>query len=180
MKIGVLSDTHIPTLLPALPPRVLEVFDGIDIILHVGDVGDLSVLQQLEPIAQTFAVMGDQDPPEVKKYLQEKQRLEFSNRAVGLVHGHRSLTSAGFLRRMIYRFNREKQRQDLYSAVAREFNDVDAIIFGHTHEPYIKMHGAVLLFNPGSVARPANPNSRGTVGILEITPFAIKGRIIPL
>ncbi|MBI5300848.1 MAG: metallophosphoesterase family protein [Chloroflexi bacterium] len=180
MKIGVLADTHIPTILPALPPRILELFNGIDIILHVGDVCDLTVLQQLEPIAQTFAVSGDQDSPEVKKYLQEKQRLEFSERAVGLVHGHRALTDGGFVRRMVYRFNREKQRQDLYAGVLREFDNVDAIIFGHTHEPYIKMHGGVLLFNPGSVARPTNANSRGTVGILEITPFAIKGRIVPL
>jgi uncharacterized protein len=180
MKIGVLSDTHIPAIIPALPSRVLELFDGVDIILHVGDVCDISVLQQLEPIAQTFAVYGDQDSVEVKKYLQEKQRLEFSNRSVGLVHGHRAANSGGLFRQILYRLNHAKQMEDMYAAVLREFNDVDAIVFGHSHTPYIKMHGGILLFNPGSVARPTDPNSRGTVGMLEITPFAIKGRILPL
>jgi len=166
--------------LPALPPRILELFTGIDIILHVGDVCELAVLQQLEPIAQTFAVAGDQDSAEVKKYLQEKQRLEFSGRSVGLVHGHHVLTGNDFLRRAMYRFNPARQREDFYAAVANEFKDVDVIAFGHTHEPYIKMHGGVMLFNPGAVARPTNPTSRGTIGILEITPFAIKARVIPL
>jgi len=180
MKIGVLADTHIPNLLPALPPRILELFNGIDIILHVGDVCDLAVLQQLEPLAQTFAVSGDQDSAQVKKYLQEKQRLEFSNRSVGLVHGHHVLAHHNFLQQLRHRFNPARQRQDFYTAIAREFNDVDVIVFGHTHEPYIKMHGGTMLFNPGSVARPTSPTSRGTIGILEITPFAIKARVIPL
>jgi putative phosphoesterase len=61
MKIGVLADTHVPDMLPGLPARVLDLFNGMDIILHAGDVSDLGVLQQLEPIAQTFAVHGDRD-----------------------------------------------------------------------------------------------------------------------
>ncbi len=180
MKIGVLADTHVPDILPALPPRVLEVFSGVDIILHVGDICDLSVLQQLEPIAQTFAVYGDRDGPEVRKFLQEKQRLEFANRSVGLVHGHRSAETGSLFKKLVYRLNRAKQTEDLCASVLREFNDVDAIVFGHSHAPYIKMHGGILLFNPGSVAKPADTTSRGSIGILEISAFAIKGRILPL
>ena len=182
MKIGVLADTHVPDILPALPARVFDVFAGVDIILHACDVTDLAILQQLEPIAQTFAVFGEQDSPEVKRYVEEKSRLEFANRAVGLVHGHRALETTGVFKRMLYRVNRARQMEDLYDKVLREFADVsvDAIVFGHSHQPYIKMHGGVLLFNPGSVARPAEPNSRGTVGMLEISAYAIKGRIISL
>ena len=177
MKIGVLADTHIPELLRALPPRVLEVLHGVDIILHVGDICDLSVLQQLEPIAQTYAVYGDRDGAQVRQFLQEKQRLEFANRAVGLVHGHHAW-EGGFGTRLSYRMSRAKRQSALCQSVLREFTDVDAIIFGHSHAPYIKMHGGVLLFNPGAVV--SSNHQGGTMGILDIGANAIKGRIVPI
>lgn len=177
MKIGVLADTHIPEQLAALPASVLQVLRGVDIILHVGDVCELDVLQQLEPIAQTYAVYGDQDSTQVRQFLQEKQRLEFENRAVGLVHGHHAW-EGDWGTRLSYRLSAGKRSSALRASVLREFKDVDAIVFGHSHEPYIKMHGAVLLFNPGSIV-PRNGRS-GTMGILEIGPNAIKGRIVPI
>jgi putative phosphoesterase len=177
MKIGVLADTHIPDLLPALPSSVLELLQGVDIILHLGDICELKVLQQLEPIAQTYAVYGDDDTAQVRQFLQEKQRLEFANRAVGLVHGHHAW-EGGFGTRLSYQLNPAKRASALREAVLREFNDVDAIVFGHSHEPYIKMHGAVLLFNPGSIV-PRN-GKNGTMGILEISSQDIKGRIVTI
>jgi putative phosphoesterase len=178
MKIGVLADTHIPELLPALPPRVLEVLQGVDIILHVGDICHLGVLQQLEPIAQTYAVYGDRDGAQVRQFLQEKQRLEFANRAVGLVHGHHAW-EGDFGTRLALRLSRSRRTAVLCESVLREFTDVDAIIFGHSHEPYIKMHGGVLLFNPGSVL-PRNARGSGSIGMLDIGAHAIKGRIVPI
>ncbi len=177
MKIGVLADTHIPELLPTLPARVLDALRGVDIIFHVGDICDLSVLQQLEPIAQTYAVYGDRDNAQVQQFLQEKQRLEFGNRAVGLVHGHHAW-EGDFGTRLAWRVSRAKRMAALCESVLREFNDVDAIIFGHSHEPYIKMHGSVLLFNPGSAV--SKNNRSGTIGILDMGANAIKGRIVPI
>jgi putative phosphoesterase len=175
MKIGVLADTHIPQLLPALPPRVLELLRGVDIILHLGDVCELNVLQQLEPIAQTYAVSGDSDSAQIRQFLPDKQRLEFATRAVGLVHGHHAW-EGGWGTRLSYWMDPSRRASALRQAVLREFSDVDAIVFGHSHAPYIKMHGAVLLFNPGSVV-PFN-GQRGTMGILEIGPQVITGRIV--
>ncbi|MCL4487093.1 MAG: YfcE family phosphodiesterase [Chloroflexi bacterium] len=177
MKIGVVGDTHVPELVPALPARVLAALRGVDIILHVGDICELGVLQQLEPIAQTYAVAGDRDDGQVRQYLQEKQRLEFGNRAIGLVHGHHAW-EGDWLTRMSYRISRAGRLNALCASVLREFDDVDAIVFGHSHEPYIKMHGGVLLFNPGS-AVPAK-RKQATIGILEINPRAIKGRIVQI
>lgn len=175
MRIGVIADTHIPETLPELPPRVFEAFNGVDLILHAGDICDLAVLQQLEPLAQTFAVFGDRDNSGVRQCLQERQRLEFSNRALGLVHGHRAWQGDA-LTRLMYRFSSTRRHKSLYASVLREFNGVDVIIFGHSHTPYIKMHGGVLLFNPGAVVpRASQP---GTLGILEVGAHAIKGRII--
>ncbi|MDE3088084.1 MAG: metallophosphoesterase family protein [Chloroflexota bacterium] len=177
MKIGVLADTHVPDLLPALPPRVLETLRGVDIILHVGDICDLGVLQQLEPIAQTYAVYGDRDSAQVRQFLQEKQRLQFANRAVGLVHGHHAW-EGGLGVRLRFQLDRARRLQTLCASVLREFTDVDAIVFGHSHAPYIKMHGGVLLFNPGSVV-PRDGRS-GSIGFLEISSNAIKGRIVTI
>ena len=177
MKIGVLSNSLIPSALPTLPERVIEIFNGVDIILHAGDICELQVLQQLEPIAQTYAVYGEQDNALVRKYLQESQRLEFANRAIGLIHGHRAWQGNVF-ERARYLLDRNAQLESLYAYVLRGFSDVHAIVFGHTREPYMKMHGGVLLFNPGSVVQ--SPGHTASVGILEIGANTIKGRIIPL
>jgi putative phosphoesterase len=176
MKIGVLADTHVPSN-SLLPSAVLDAVRGMDIILHAGDVGGIAVLQQLEPIAQTYAIFGEQDDAKVRKYLQEKQRLEFENRSIGLVHGNRALEGS-ILARLSYNMNRNAKLQAVCNAVLADFPDVDAIVFGHTHEPYMKMHGGVLLFNPGAAVLPSG--KPGSIGVLEITPQAIKGRIISL
>jgi putative phosphoesterase len=179
MRIGVLSDTHVPDILPELPPRLFEVFNGVDLILHAGDVCSLAVLQQLEPLAQTFAVYGDCDDAQVKTFLQDRQRLDFAQRSIGLVHGHRAW-HGDWWTRLAYRFDATRRDRALTSYVLREFatENIDAVIFGHSHAPYIKMHGSVLLFNPGSATpRGGQP---GTAGILEIGMYAIKGRIVTL
>ncbi|MBI4791053.1 MAG: metallophosphoesterase family protein [Chloroflexi bacterium] len=177
MKIGVLSNTLVPTALPTLPERVFEIFNGVDIILHAGDICDLQVLQQLEPVAQTYAVYGEQDNQLVRKYLQATQRLEFANRAIGLIHGH-GAWEGNLIQRARYLFDRKAQLECLYTYVLSGFTDVHAIVFGHSREPYMKMHDGVLLFNPGSVAQ--LPGQPASVGILEIGANTIKGRIVPL
>ena len=177
MKIGVLGDTHVPDLLAEIPARVLDVLQGVDIILHVGDITRLSVLQQLEPIAQTFAVYGEQDSPEVKKYLQASQRLEFADRSIGLIHGDQAWNTH-WLTRAQMRFSRTRRDQVLRAFVLREFAGVDVIVYGHTHAPYIKMHNGVLLFNPGTTLPRAGQS--GSVGMLEVNRNSLKGKIIPI
>jgi putative phosphoesterase len=177
MKIGVLADTHVPDMFPALPARVLELFNGVDIIVHAGDISDLAVLQQLEPIAQTFAVSGEHDTAQVRQYLQEKQRLSFDGRSVGIVHGHRAWEGS-VIRQMVYQLNRTRRAETLLGYVLRQFNDVDVVVFGHSHTPYMKMHGSTLLFNPGSLL--PRFGRVGSVGLLEINATAIKGHIVAI
>lgn len=177
MKIGVIGDTHVPDLVPEVPARVLTLLNGVDIILHVGDITRLSVLQQLEPIAQTFAVYGDQDGPEVAKYLQDKHRLEFANRSMGLIHGHQA-DQVSFFRKIWYSMSRTRREDALRAYVLREFPNVDVVVYGHSHVPYVKMHGGVLVFNPGAVVPRAGET--GSIGMLEIVQNSITGKIIPL
>ena len=65
MKVGVLSDTHVPTIVSALPPAIYDIFQGVDLILHAGDIVELSVLDDLRAIAPVEAVAGNVDSAEV-------------------------------------------------------------------------------------------------------------------
>ena len=61
MKIGIISDTHIPEAQPQLWPQVFEAFKGVDCILHAGDITDASVLAALSAHAPVHAVLGNND-----------------------------------------------------------------------------------------------------------------------
>lgn len=178
MKIGVIADTHIPDLRRSLPARVMEIFSSVEIVLHAGDITSLDVLQQLqESVSLTFAVYGENDSPEVRTYLQESQVLEFGGLRVGLIHGNRE-TRGGLNDRMARLLKRDPYNPDYIQFILSRFNNVDAIVFGHTHIPYAKVQEGVFLFNPGSI-NPSN-NNEPSVGLLEITSRGIRGRVLPI
>jgi hypothetical protein len=54
--LGLISDTHMPERWPELPGAIFDVFAGVDLILHAGDVGELWVLDRLSAIAPVLAV----------------------------------------------------------------------------------------------------------------------------
>lgn len=177
MKIGVISDTHIPDLRRTLPARVMEIFSSVEIVLHAGDITSIQVLQQLqESVSLTFAVYGEDDSPEVKAYLQESQVLEFGGLRIGLIHGNRQ-GRADVNSRLNRLLRREPYAPEYIHFILTRFTNVDAIVFGHTHIPYAKVHEGVFFFNPGSI----NPyRNEATVGLLEINNRGIRGRILPI
>ena len=61
MRIGLLSDTHIPEAMPELWPQVFTELENVDVILHAGDIYDYSVLDQLESVARVYAALGNGD-----------------------------------------------------------------------------------------------------------------------
>jgi putative phosphoesterase len=179
MKIGVVSDTHIPALGPGLPSRLVEVFRGLDILLHVGDVCELYVLEDLqEMFTLTFAVWGETDSDEVQHYLDETRVVRFGDRALGMIHGHQygeaQKRASGWLNRIFRRVPDPGTLEDFLLAQF-EGENVDAIVFGHTHVPHVKTHNGVLLFNPGA-ARPG-PGRQPSAGILEVEERSISGKI---
>lgn len=157
--IGVLSDTHIPKTAQNVPERIIKEFKGVDLILHAGDLVEMSVLKRLEALAPIRAVYGNMDPPEVKASLPEKDVILFEGFRIGLIHG----------------FGPPGQIVD---AVSGAFSAVDAIVFGHSHTPLVQKIKKTLFFNPGS------PTDKifapyASFGILEIGEN-ITGRIIRL
>ena len=89
MKIAVISDTHIPDRAGEIPPKVLEEFKKVDMIIHAGDLVDISVLNDLRRVCKNVsAVWGNMDPEEIKQTLPEKEILQIANFRIGLIHGH--------------------------------------------------------------------------------------------
>ena len=131
MKVGVISDTHIPSIMPALPPAVFEIFKGVDLILHAGDIVELSVLDELSAIAPVEAVAGNMDGSEVHSKLPPKKVIPIGGYSVGLIHGK-------------YKIDVQKEM------IMKEFERVDLIIYGHSHTPFWGKVGGVYFLNPGS------------------------------
>lgn len=71
MIIGVISDTH-----GYFHPSIAEAFSDVDLILHAGDVGPVSVLTELEAIATVRGVYGNVDGPPVRGRFQETERFQ--------------------------------------------------------------------------------------------------------
>lgn len=132
IKVGVLSDTHIPKKAKALPDEVLRGFEGCSLILHAGDIMERGVIARLEQIAPVMAVAGNNDPPDLLEELGLTKIVEFEGIKIGLTHGHKG------------------GRGTTMDRAIRTFQGVDCIVFGHNHFPYNAIQDGVLIFNPGS------------------------------
>ncbi|HET7616156.1 MAG TPA: metallophosphoesterase family protein, partial [Bacillales bacterium] len=65
MKIGVVSDTHMPAHGRELPEILLNGLEGVDLILHAGDWQTLEVYERFREIAPVEGVSGNVDGPEI-------------------------------------------------------------------------------------------------------------------
>lgn len=131
MKVGVISDTHVPAIVPSLPPRVFDIFRGVDLILHAGDIVELSVLDELSAIAPVEAVAGNMDGIEVQGRLPAKKVISIGKYTVGLIHGKYKIAI---------------QRE----MIMKEFEHVDLIVYGHSHMPFWGKVNDIYFLNPGS------------------------------
>jgi uncharacterized protein len=157
MKVGVLSDTHVPTIMTALPPVIFDIFRDVDLILHAGDIVEMSVLEELRALAPVEAVAGNMDDSETREKLPYKRVITLGRYTAGLIHGK-------------FKINVQQEM------IRKEFEDVDMIIYGHSHTPFWGKVNGVYYLNPGSPTdkRYAPYNS---VALLEIGE-ELKARII--
>lgn len=117
-----------------LPAALREGLEGVDLIVHCGDMVASMAIPLFEAIAPLQAVAGNNDPPELHARFGKRKILEFGAVRIGVVHGHDGI-GRSTLARAQNAFKNER---------------VDAILFGHSHIPYCERHDGVLLFNPGS------------------------------
>jgi len=140
MNIGVISDTH-----NFLDPKIHELFAGVNHILHAGDIGNATIISELEEIAPVTAVYGNTD---MNLSFKETEVIELGTRKFLIHHIVNPLALD----------DRLKER------VARA--QPHAVVFGHTHRTFCETIGGVLYFNPGSACKPRFGLGR-TVAILH-------------
>ena len=169
MRIGLITDTHIPIDAKALPPQVFQAFSGVDLILHAGDIYIASVLDELESIAPVLAAEGDDDFGDIRKdgRVKHKHVLKLEGQTLWLIHeGPYPHMFASWQTR---------------NPAAQDGHDTpDIIIFGHHHSVTLRRESGVLLVNPGSPTFLHYRRGLGTVGILDIDSGEAEAHIIQL
>ena len=150
LSIGIISDTH-----GHLPASVHDIFRGVDAILHAGDIGDESILDELRMIAPVLAVRGNMDWGDWARDLPGAEIISIGAIQIGIVH-------------------------DPYQLPA-EFNarNCQVIVNGHTHRALIEEKKKVLHVNPGSAGQPRS-NRPASVALLQIRDGLITAEIVPL
>lgn len=143
IRIGAIADTH-----GLFDPVVRRHFKGVDHIVHAGDIGDRSVIEQLEQIAPVTAVSGNIDDKQCR--LPSETVIELAGLCIAIRH---ILYEGGKLTEGGRTFLQETQP--------------DICVFGHTHQPKVEWFGKTLLFNPGSAGPKRFKLPRG-LGILVL------------
>jgi uncharacterized protein len=155
LRVGLISDTH-----GLLRPEVFDVFQGVDHILHAGDVGDPDILDALEALAPVTAVWGNVDGWDVRNRVVEEARLELGGVTVVITHGQQFGSPTA-------------------EAVAAAYPDAGLVLFGHSHTPGIVRVGRVLTVNPGS-AGPRRFSLPVTAAIGEFFEGTVSAELVQL
>lgn len=171
MKIGVVSDTH-----GYFYPRLHEVLEGVEVILHAGDVDSPDVLEELKKVASLHAVRGNVDGDELNLPL--TRTLKLAGVQIEMQHilpAHQSELQAWS--RSALQGQPLPKRSHTF---LRNYDEATrVVIFGHSHEPCLITMSQTLFFNPGSAGKRRFSLPR-CCGLLEISSKEIKGMIVSL
>lgn len=152
--IGLIADTH-----GQMRPRIADVFSGVRMILHAGDVGGPAVLAALSAIAPVEAVYGNVDDPHDPS-LHKERVVSVDGVTIHVSHGHELGSPTPAL------------------VLARYTGDV--VVFGHTHRAVVERDAAGrLAINPGA-AGPRRFNLQPSVALLTITAGVAEVEIVAL
>jgi hypothetical protein len=150
MKIGVISDTH-----GLLRPEAFAALEGVQRILHAGDIGGRAILEALSRIAPVTAVRGNVDRDRCGATLPETEVVEIAGISIYMLHDLAQLDlkpeAAGFR----------------------------IVVYGHSHRPKMEEKNGVLYFNPGSAGR-RRFRLPVSVGRLEIRSGDVFGELVSL
>ena len=149
LRVAVIADTHSPRFWKAMPAAVATQLDGVDVILHAGDVCTPDVLDELAAYAPVHVVLGNNDGPDVAAWgAPETLEMELDGLKVAMIHD-------------------SGQKDGRAARMRRLFPDADLVVFGHSHIPWDTEWQGQRLFNPGSPTDKRR-QPRGTMGQLVI------------
>lgn len=159
--VGLLSDTHIPYRLPRLPQEVIDAFEGVDVILHAGDVDVPQALTPLRRIAPVHAVRGNvhvTDFSDGGAEFPAEVRLELAGVRIVLTHAHQpgllGFVAKGFhvVQYWLGLTDNERLNRLIVPRLVRAYPEADVIVFGHSHAAHVEWVDGTLLINPGAVS----------------------------
>ncbi len=148
--MGVISDTH-----GLLLPEALKALEGVDRIIHAGDIGPPEILGELRTIAPVTAVRGNMDFGGWTRDLQGTEVVEIGGAAIYVLH--------------------DLDQLDLNPGAA----GFHAVFFGHTHQPEVKWADGILYLNPGS-AGPVRGSKPVSLALVNVVDGRLTPRIVPL
>ena len=162
MRVAVISDTHSPRHWKRCPPAVARALEGVDLILHAGDVCLAETLVELEQFAPVRAVLGNNDGPDVAEWgAPETLELELEGLRVAMTHDSGARTGRG-------------------ARLKRLFPTAELVVFGHSHIPWDEVYAGQRAFNPGSPTDKRR-QPQGTMGELVVEDGAlVSARIFPV
>lgn len=121
MRIGLIADTH-----GLLRPQALAALQGVDHLIHAGDIGGPQILAELERIAPLSVVRGNNDGGAWADGIPESLTLRFGAISLYVLHDLKQL------------------------AIDPKAEGIDVVIAGHSHKPLHEERDGVLYLNPGS------------------------------
>ena len=149
MLAGIISDTH-----GLLRPEALKALQGVDRILHGGDVGNAEVLEALREIAPVVAVRGNNDNGSWADDLPQWEVAELEGVFVYMIHN--------------------LQEMDISPS-----GSFQVVVSGHSHKPSVEERRGVLYVNPGS-AGPRRFDLPITIALLRVTGDQATAEILEL
>lgn len=133
MKIAVISDTHVHKKLDKLEKFFKEKLKDVDLIIHAGDYTNNKVLPYIKKNYRFVGVYGNNDKDDTKSKVKEKEIVTLNNYKIGIYHGH----------------GKNKNTLENVYEIFKDDN-LDIIIFGHSHKPFLTTKDKTLIINPGS------------------------------
>jgi putative phosphoesterase len=199
-RIGLIGDDHNAAEDGStLPDEVLQAFADVDLIIHLGHMGQRTqlgrgVLDRLGAVAPVLAVRdysADESgemfvtPADEERVAGLTRVIEADGTRIGAVHslsqppGPAITTPPGGLP--------ELSRVDVAQVLGEKFGGpVDVVAFGSSHRPAVAFAEGVLFVNPGSPTYGKGPGRipgqtpLGTVGILDLDGKAATFEIVEL
>ncbi|MDD5759381.1 MAG: metallophosphoesterase [Desulfobulbaceae bacterium] len=157
LTIGILSDTHLSRLTTEFEERVARCFKGVSVVLHAGDLTTPSLLKAFGD-REIHAVHGNMCSTASCQLLPRKKTITLGNFTIGLIH-------------------RVGNSYDFEDQLLDEFEQVDCIVYGHTHRPACFERYGILFINPGSFVATSRFGSPGTYAILEMASDTLRATI---
>jgi putative phosphoesterase len=165
MRIGLLTDTHLPSERRTLWDEVRTTFAGVDLILHSGDIVTPGVLDWLEEIAPVLAARGNNDGGWADQRMRDLHLLDLDGWRLALIHD----------------MEPEERPLDYLRQSYLKGERADIIVTGHTHFERMDYREGVLQVNSGSATHPHLYSTRlGTVGVLDLGPGRLSARVVRL